>query len=263
MTDDDGCRIQRVGRLALSIVSLAAILVSSVPAANAQPAADAQTKQTPPRQAPRRPPPRPPRPTPHAGSWEIGGGFWWSGGFDIGNKTAEETRNPGTGTGPLDLFTTSNSLTSGIGLQGRVAGYLSKSVAIEGGVRITRPKLRIAISGDFESAPDQVAEETITEYIFDGSLVWHLTKATFSKGKGVPFVSGGIGYLRDVHEGSQLIDTGTEYHATGGIKYWLNMKPRRFGIRAEGGISFRDGGFPDDDKHHTVPMAGVSLTYLF
>src|SRR5262249_6926108 len=185
-----------------------------------------------------RPAPRPPRPTPHAGSWEIGGGFWFSGGFDLGNATAELTRNPDTGTGPLDLFTTRSTLTSGPGFHGRLSGYVSKSVAIEGSARITRPKLRIAISGDFESAPNQVSEETITAYIFDGSVVWHLTNATFSKGKGVPFVSGGLGYIRDAHEGNQLIDTGTEFHATGGIKYWFNMKPRRLGIRAEGGVSF-------------------------
>ncbi|HEX2454544.1 MAG TPA: hypothetical protein VHI99_12645 [Vicinamibacterales bacterium] len=254
MTDDKGGRIRRVSRFALSALPLTTLFVASVSGVNAQ----TKPAPTPPRQAPRAP-----RPAPHPGSWEIGGGFWWSGGFDIGDATAELTRNPETGTGPLDLFSTSNTLASGIGLQGHLAGYVSKSIAIEGGVRITRPKLRIAITGDFENASDQVAEETITEYIFDGSLVWHLTHATFSKGKGVPFISGGVGYIRDAHEGNQLIETGTEYHATGGIKYWFNMKPRRLGLRAEGGVSFRDGGFAAEDKNRTVPMAGVSLTYLF
>jgi len=251
---DNGRNSRRIGRRGLTAVSLTALFVLSAAAG------EAQTKPAPP---PSRPAPRPPRPTPHAGTWEIGGGFWWSGGFDIGDATAELTRNPDTGTGPLDLFSTSNTLGSGLGFQGRLGAYVSKSVSIEGGVRITRPKLKISITGDFENASDQVAEETITEYIFDGSVVWHLTHATFSKGKGVPFVSGGVGYIRDAHEGNQLIDTGTEYHATGGIKYWFNMKPRRLGIRAEGGVSFRDGGYPTDDKNRTVPMAGVALTYLF
>ena len=195
-----GCHVRRsqwIGRFFLTAIAVMALFTHW-----ASPV-EAQTKPAP---SPR-PAPRAPRPTPHAGTWEIGGGFWWSGGFDIGDRTAELTRNPDTGTGPLDLFTTSNTLGSGIGFQGRLGAYVSKSLAIEGGIRVTRPKLQISISGDFESAPDQVAEETITEYIFDGSVVWHLTQATFSKGKGVPFVSGGAGYIRDAHEANQLIET--------------------------------------------------------
>ena len=53
----------------------------------------------------RRGPSRPARPAPHAGSWEISGGFLWQGGFDLGDRDAELTRNPATGTGPYDLFT--------------------------------------------------------------------------------------------------------------------------------------------------------------
>jgi hypothetical protein len=212
-----------------------------------------------------RQPPRPPRPAPSGGSWELGGGIVWLGGVDFGTRDAELTRNPGTGTGPFDLFTTGTRLTQGIGLQGRLGVYLSRSMAVEGGVRFTRPKLRISVSEDAEDAPNQIADETVTQYVFDGSFVYHLTGAAFSRGRGVPFVSGGAGYIRDVHEDNQLIETGTEYHATGGIKYWFDPRPRshRFGIRGEVGISIRDGGFDFEDKRRLLPIAGASVIYLF
>ena len=127
--------------------------------------AAAQSKRPPPRA------PRPIRPTPHAGSIELSGGVLWQGGFDLGTVNAELERNPTTGTGPLDLFAAGSKLGSGIGFQGRVAAYLSTRLAIEGGVRVTRPKLDIKLSADFESAPDQTATETMTQYVIDGSAV--------------------------------------------------------------------------------------------
>jgi len=215
-----------------------------------------------PRPQARRPPPRP---APHAGSWEIGGGVVWVGGFDLGEAQANETRNPTTGTGPLTLFVTNNSVGAGFGLQGRLGYYLTRSLEIEGGLRYTRPKLESELSADFESAPNVTATETLNQYVIDGSAVFHFTNAAFSGGRGVPFVSGGVGYLRDVHEGNQLIETGTEYHVTGGIKWWLGAHPapKRLGIRAEAGVSIMDGGFTFDDKRRTEPVAGAALIYVF
>jgi len=215
--------------------------------------AEAQTPRSPAR------PVRPARPAPHAGSWEVSGGLLWQGGFDLGNRDAELTRNPATGTGPYDLFTSASSLGSGLGVQARVAGYLSRSLALEGGLRITRPTLNIDLSGDVESAPELTATETLTQYVFDGSLVWHF--APFHKGRAVPYLAGGAGYMRDLHEGNALIETGVEYHGMAGLKWWLSSRPKRLGIRGEAGFSVRDGGFGEGRR--TVPVASASLIYLF
>ena len=177
---------------------------------------------------------RPARPAPHAGSWEVSGGLLWQGGFDLGNRDAELTRNPATGTGPYDLFASASSLGSGLGVQARVAGYLSRSMAIEGGLRITRPTLNIDLSGDVESAPDLTATETLTQYVFDGSLMWHF--APFHKGRAVPYVAGGAGYMRDLHEGNALIETGVEYHGMAGLKWWFSSRPKRLGYSRRGRV---------------------------
>lgn len=235
-------------RLAACCALVIAVLAGQTPA-------EAQTARRPAR------PTRPARPAPHAGSWEISGGFLWQGGFDLGSRDAELTRNPATGTGPYDLFASASSLGSGLGVQGRITGYLSRNLAIEGGVRITRPTLNIDLSGDVESAPDLTATETLTQYVFDGSLVWHF--APFHKGRAVPYVAGGAGYIRDLHEGNALSETGAEYHGMGGVKWWFSSRPNRWGIRGEGGFSVRDGGVGFDEGRRTVPVASASLMYLF
>ncbi|MEO7274970.1 MAG: hypothetical protein ABIX28_24910 [Vicinamibacterales bacterium] len=234
--------------LAACVVFGAALVLGSA-------TAEAQTRRTPPR------PIRPPRPAPHAGSWELSGGFLWQGGFDLGDRAAELTRNPSTGTGPFDLFGSASSLGAGIGAQGRIAGYVSRNLAIEAGARLTRPTLNIDLSGDAESAPNLTASETLTQYVFDGSVVWHF--APFHKGRAVPYLAGGAGYIRDLHEGNALIETGAEYHVMGGLKWWLSSRPRRLGIRGEAGISIRDGGFDFREGRRTVPVASASLVYLF
>jgi hypothetical protein len=201
------------------------------------------------------------RSTPHAGSWELSGGLEWQGGFDLGQRNAELTRNPGAGTGPYDLFTSESSLRPAAGVQAHVAGYLTSRLAVEGGVRITRPVLRVDLTADAESAPDQAAEERITQYVIDGSVVWHLARSP--QGRAVPFVAAGGGYVRDLHAQSQLVETGSEMHATAGVKWWFSSRPRRLGIRGEAGVSLRDGGFDFRKGRRAVPIASASLAYLF
>lgn len=205
------------------------------------------------------PPARSSRPTPHAGSWELSGGLQWQGGVDLGLRNAELTRNPDTGTGPYDLFTSETTLRPAAGVEGHLTGYMTSRLALEGGVRITRPVLRIELTADAESAPDQAADERITQYVIDGSVVWHLTGAR----RTVPFVAAGGGYVRDLHAKSELVETGLEIHATAGVKWWFNGRPRRLGIRGEAGVSLRDGGFDFRQGRRAVPIASASLVYMF
>ncbi len=215
--------------------------------------AGAQTRPTQPDRRSRRPA--------RAASWEITGGLQWQGGVDLGVRNAELTRNPDTGTGPYDLFTSETSLRSAAGVEGHLSRRIASRLALEGGVRITRPVLRISLSADAESAPDQAAEERITQYVIDGSLVWHL--ADSRQARTVPFVSAGGGYIRDLHAQSELVETGSEIHATAGVKWWFSARPRRLGVRGEAGVSLRDGGFDFRQRRRAVPIASASLAYMF
>ena len=218
-------------------------------------AVDAVSAQTP---KPR--PPAPAGPTPRAGSWEISGGYTFVRGYDFDTSNAELTRNTLSGTDRFVLFISDSKVKSAHGIGGQLGYYFSPRWAVEGGVRFAKPVFQTELSNDAEDAPDTVAEETLDQYLFSASVVYHFAGAGESI---VPFVAGGAGYLRELHEGQELVDTGAEYHASFGIKNWFGTARRRFGLRAEGGISFRDGGFDFEDKVRLVPTFGVSLVYLF
>jgi hypothetical protein len=204
------------------------------------------------------------RDVPHGGTLEITGGGVWSGGFDLGSVSAEETRNTGTGTGPFVLFAVSSRMNSAPAAQGRLGVYLAKAASIEAGVLFARPKASSRLTGDAEGAPDITATETLTRLVVDGSLVLHLNGLSFAAGKGVPFVLGGGGYIRELHEKNEAIETGREYHAGAGLHFWLgNGGKHRAGLRTDVGVSMRTGGADIANTRRTVPTVGVSFAYLF
>lgn len=204
---------------------------------------------------------RTPRKVPRLGSVEVGVGGAWIGGVSFGQAQAQETRNPGTGTGPFVLFVTRNRLDAAAGLQARLGVYVSPNVIVEGGVRYSRPVFVTRVTDDFEETPDTTAKETLTQYLFDGSLVLHV--AHFSRGRVVPFVQAGAGHLRDLHERGELVETAVEYHGGGGVKLWLGRSPHRLGMRGDVGVSSRKGGFDFKDQRRTIPVATALLIFRF
>jgi hypothetical protein len=200
---------------------------------------------------------------PRLGTVEAGVGAAWIGGVDFGERRAEELRNPAAavGSGPLVLFATKNKLESTAGVQARFGVYLTRGVILEAGLRYSRPVLVARLSNDFEQAEDVMAKETLSHYVFDGSVVYEF--AHFSLGRVAPFVLGGAGHIRDLHQRGELVETGTEYHGGAGVKVWLGDGAHRVGIRGDIAVSSRRGGFDLEPKRRTVPVAAASLIFLF
>ena len=197
-------------------------------------------------------------PRPRPGSVEVSGGGLWTAGQNFPSSAAVLTGNPSTGNSSLDLFSSDPSLESAVGGQGTVAVYITRALAIEGGVQYSRPKLTVSLTDDFEDAPDVTASTTITSYLFTGSLVYHFGTST----RRVPFVAVGAGHVRDVHAGNEVLETGLEFHGKAGMKFWFGPR-RTAGLRVEGGLSVRDGGFSYDDERRLVPTVAASFLYLF
>lgn len=200
---------------------------------------------------------------PRRGSWEIGGGAAWETSHELGERRAQQTRNPTSGAGPFDLFVTDTTLEAAPAAHAHLAVYLTPAIAVEAGVRYAQPRLRVRLTDDAEDAEPTTAGETIRQYQFEGSLVVHLTNLAFAGGRALPFVLAGAGHIRDLHQGDELLETGREFHGGGGLKWWFGSGRRRLGLRAEARITARDGGFQLADERRTVPSAGVSLAYLF
>lgn len=198
-------------------------------------------------------------PGPRPGTTEIavGGGFNMGKTYD--SRDATLTANPSSGQGSLDLFTAETELRPAAAAQAALAVYITRSLAVEAGFQFARPSLEIRLSDDFEDAPDVTATTTITQYLFTGSLVYHLGRPG---AKTTPFIAGGAGHVRDVHQDNGLIDTGVEYHGKAGVKMWFGRRQNN-ALRLEGGISVRDGGFTLDEDRRIVPTASASFTHRF
>jgi hypothetical protein len=194
------------------------------------------------------------------GRFEISGGVTASGGVDFGKRNAELTSNVPNGS-PTVLFTTESSIESTVGVHARLGVDLTSSFAIEGGFHFSRPVYRIRASGDFEQAPNVTADETFNDYVVDGSAVWHFGDARHRRA--VPFVFGGAGYVRALHDGAASLEDGVEYHAGGGIKWWLGSGAGHFGIRADAGVSIRDREFDLESKSRVTPLVTASAVWRF
>ena len=196
---------------------------------------------------------------PRPGTTEISVGAGFNGGKTFDSREAAMTANPSSGQDSLDLFSAATELRPAPAAQANVAVYVTRSIAVEAGFQFARPALEVRLSNDFEDAPDVTATTTITQYLFTGSLVYHFGRPG---GKTTPFIAGGAGHVRDVHEGNGLVETGLEYHGKAGVKLWFGRRQNN-ALRLEGGVSIRDGGFTLDEDRRIVPHATASYAYRF
>lgn len=200
---------------------------------------------------------------PRRGSVEVGGGLWSTGGFGVDSLPAELTANAGNDAPPVILFDTDTSVGAVSGVQARVGFFLSPTLSVEAGVKYNRPVLAVRVFDDFEEAEGLTVEQTKSRYVFDGSLLLHPQRWRFAGGRGAPFAIAGAGYLRELHEGRELVETGRTYHAGFGVRYWLTQGRRRIGLRGEALYIVRDGGYGSGSERRSHPAVGATLSYLF
>jgi len=75
-----------------------------------------------------------------------------------------------------------------------------------------------------------------------------------------------VGYLRQLHEGQALVETGRTVQAGGGVKIALGSSAdasRRVGVRADVRMIARTGGVSPDGGTHVAPSFGASLFVAF
>jgi hypothetical protein len=187
-----------------------------------------------------------------------GGSLTWTSGYDAGDLSAFETPNSSTGAPPLTLFTTSSKMGSAAGVEAQLGFYLSRRVSVEGHFRVSRPMLETRVDDDYENADPTTAEETVTSYLAGGTVLYHFGRSAL-----VPFVSGGGGYLRELHADNAAVLTGAEIHAGGGLHYWLGKGRHRLGLRLDAQVSSRSKSIGFEDKRRVLPVVGAGLTYRF
>jgi hypothetical protein len=200
-------------------------------------------------------------------SIEIDAGILWSSGIDLGSTTASITANQ-TPAVDYPLFDTAADLDAAPGFEGRIGLWITRIIGVEGAFQYSRPTLETRISGDVENAPVVTATANLSRYVIDVSGIVHLTRFRIGR-SGMPFVLGGLGYLRELDDAQALAETGRLYHAGGGFKYLFASRSRGlvkgYGIRGDARLYFKDGGYEleRDEPLRRFFAGGASLIIAF
>jgi hypothetical protein len=195
------------------------------------------------------------------GQFDLSAGAAWIGSQSFGSATASETTPT---SGALKIFDTTSELGTAFSLQARVGIRVAGALfgEIEGGY--ARPDLRVAIANDIEGAASSTVSEPVQQYTIGGGATWYVPKAAHRLR---PFVTGGGGYLRQLHAGSVLAVTGRYYRFGGGAIYLLAERSDRrlkaTGIRIDAGATIYKDGVAFDGGPHTVPAIGASFFVRF
>lgn len=188
----------------------------------------------------------------------LDGGVTWSGEYPIGDTQAQLRGNAPGAPAPFTLFTASSDVRRAQGVTVRVGFTLTPSVMVEAGGAFSRPRVGVAIAQDTEAGAQQIAGERLKQYFFDGALVWHLPQRLGPRVR--PFVVGGGGYLRQLHEERTLVETGQIYYGGVGARYWIrggSGTTRSMGLRGDLRANVRRGGVDFENKARVFPTASL------
>jgi len=204
---------------------------------------------------------------PDQGRFDVSIGGLWNGGYALDGRNATETRNQ-VGGGDLVLFETDSEVTGGAGLEARLGVRIGQTFSVEAGGSWTRASLLTRISGDFEGAPALDARSDFTQYAIDGAVVARLARLAMGGGRVVPFVEAGAGYLRQLHEGNVMVETGVVVHGGGGVLVWLRSRSGggfdRIGLRVDVRVTSRTGGIDvTENRRRVFPSLGAGLALGF
>lgn len=211
-------------------------------------------------------PPRAEAERPRAPRFEVQVGGAWSTGLGLGDQQALLTQNGVPAGGDSPLFSTTTELGGAPAFDGRAGFVVHPEWRVVAGFSYGQPELRTTISGDTEQPAPAVAVDRFDEYIVDGSVVWSPRRWRFGGGRGVPFVLGGAGYLRQLLSERTVIETGLTYHVGGGAAWGMGRPSPagpRWGVNTEARLTWRVGGVDVEDEVRMAPRFGAGVFVRF
>jgi hypothetical protein len=164
-------------------------------------------------------------------------------GLDLGTRNGD-LRGNGTTPQPFTLFSTQSRMPPTWLADARLGLVVTPRITVEGRLGYSRPTLETSVSADTEGAAPITVVERIDQFVIDAGIVIRLDEVRI--GPLVPYVAGGAGYLRQLHEGLTAIEQGHVYHLGGGLKRDLWTRSRRViraaGLRVDARMYFLSGG---------------------
>ena len=189
----------------------------------------------------------------------VSGGLLLSAGYPLGDVAADLRRNGPGMQAPFTLFRAQSDLERATGLDARVSFAVTRVFALEVGGTYATPRLAVTIAGDMEAQDVGTVTEQVSQYSIDVSGIYQVPGLALGN-RMRPYLIGGGGYLRQLHEGRLLVETGRTFHAGGGLQYWFRGgqgKARPLGVRAEGRYVRRTGGIDFEDAARSFPSFTV------
>jgi hypothetical protein len=201
---------------------------------------------------------------PLAGRYELAAGVSWTAPARLGSADAALTNPSGGG---YRLFSTSTEIGGAPAVDVRLGRRLTRALQVELAASYSSPTLRSSISNDAENGAATVASESIRQITISGAAVFYLTRWHIAS-RILPFVTGGGGYLRQLHQGDALAETGRIYFAGAGGTIPLtsgrgSRESSRFGIRADVRALFQTGGISLGAQRRVSPSVTASAFVRF
>jgi hypothetical protein len=180
----------------------------------------------------------------------VSAGLVSNAGYRTGDRTADLRPNAAGTPAPTALFRAESRLNGVAGFEGRIGYALSGALAVEIGGTYTKPQLGITIVEDREVNGEVFVSEEVSQYTVDVSGVLQVPRITLGR-RARPYMVGGGGYLRQLHEDRLLVETGSTFHLGGGVRYWLrggSPRSSALGLRAEARFVRRWRAIEFEDK---------------
>lgn len=189
----------------------------------------------------------------------LSAGLVASGSYPVGDQSAELRRNATGSPAPFPLFRADSTFDTATGFDARVSFAFTRTLAVEVGGTYSKPRLDVVISDDAEADANVQLGEDVLQYTVDVSGLWQVPGIALGR-RVRPYVIGGGGYLRQLHEGRLVAETGNLFHAGGGVYVWLtggSNSARAIGLRAEARFVRRSGGIEFEDASRNYPAFSV------
>lgn len=186
----------------------------------------------------------------------------WISTADVGGANATLT---GASGGRFNLFDTTTTLTGGVGVSGAFGIRIAGGLWAELTGRYHSARLASRVTGDVEAA-DETATETLQQMQIDGGLLW-LPERLLVGSRLQAFLSGGAGYLRQLHNTNTLAEAGQSFYAGSGMIVALPERQggmfKGSGVRLDVRASMTRRGVAFDDRVHAAPALWASLFLRF
>jgi hypothetical protein len=178
--------------------------------------------------------------------------------YPVGDRSATLRRNTAGAPSDFVLLRTESTIDRAVGFEGRVGFALTPAWAVEVGASYASPQLGVTISQDPEAAAGAEVTEELAQYTVDVRAMYQLPLSFGRRMR--PYALGGAGYLRQLHEGRLLAESGRTIHVGGGVQVWLrggSGTARSLGARVEARYVRRTGAIAFDDSARAFPTLNL------